>query len=225
VIELPPPFDRRPTRLQAKTGPIPPPFASPALQGSVSSRAPDRSPPPFTRLRTVQAAAAATYKVVVLSGHGQFNLNRLPTKNDLYFVVPEDVTIIFYAPPGAALENDVANAIEVGNFPSADKLELKHGDTTKTVGLPGAFPYTFGKGAKVLNFTLDPPGNLKVQAPDAKSGIQQVVLKKGERKTLAELVAEQKGSKVVIHWAACGAAHVLGMDLVFPYRGYYCRFK
>ena len=79
----------------------------------------------------------------VISGHGRFNENYLETSGRTkvaHFVVPQGVTITFYAPDGAALDNPVANLIEGGQTVSANQVELKMSDSNKRKPVPTPYP-------------------------------------------------------------------------------------
>lgn len=162
----------------------------------------------------------------VISGHGAFSVLQLQTekrKKLATFELPPRVSITFYAPDGAALENGVANRIEVGDYPAADELEMKMKDANKKAPLPGGYPRTFGPGEEVINYTLSAPSGLNV------IGGPNVVTVE-EPTSLYELVgaavlAIMKGGTAHLHWAACGSFYADAFDELFEWKGWYCRLK
>jgi hypothetical protein len=165
---------------------------------------------------------------LVLSGHGDFSAMYLETEGRrklATFPVPAGINITFYAPDGAALDNDVANLIEAGRYPVNADLELRQNDGSKIQPLSAEYPRTFVPNEGVLNYTLAPPARLAVVrglnvfTVDEKTSLYDLV-------AAAVLVGLRRGGTTHIHWAACGSfrAEQRWADL-FPYRGWYCRLK
>jgi hypothetical protein len=161
----------------------------------------------------------------VISGHGAFNANHLadhPTarrKKTGTFVVPNGMTVIMYAPHGAALDNAVANRVELGSPPSADELELKHSDGTKTKPMPAGYPFTFNGGQTVVDYTVSPPDRLKIE------GTPVTVTTPTPLRTLVDQA--KADMKTTVHYACCGAAHGVPPDFkdLFTDAGWHVRFK
>lgn len=162
----------------------------------------------------------------VISGHGRFNENKLashPTlrrKKKGTFEVPADMEVRMYAPPGAALDNAVANRIERGDPPPVDELELRHKDSaSKTLPMPTPYPYVFGAEAECVDYTVSPPDRLKVEGEPVTVSTPTA---------LRELVAQAKaGGHRTVHYACCGSSYAVSRDFqaLFTHSGYYVRFK
>ena len=155
---------------------------------------------------------------MVISGHGEFNETYLATtgrKKKATFEVPVGVTITFYAPYGAKLENSLANEIEKANaIGSADVvLGLIDGSTVKAVPTP--YPYVYGENSDVIDYTVKDPGELKVVA-----GAHTVKTPTPLRTIVAGLAAQGFDD---LHFACCGGGFSDSQDFrdLFPYRGYY----
>lgn len=168
-------------------------------------------------------------KSTVLSGHGRFGDNqRLPKYPDkprsrelkATFTVPEGVELVVYAPPGAWLENQVANLIESGTPPTADDLEMI-GPNNKRRPMPPGYPRTFHAGEEVINYKLMP-----LEAKHLAEGATSV-----ETGTLQEKVAELAATRedqdadappLTIHYACCGVGQssVPEIDRLFEHRNY-----
>ena len=117
----------------------------------------------------------------IVSGHGSMELAHLPFlgptssrgrgtgPRKTTFTVPDGMTITFYAPRGAALDNAVANRIERGDIPRRDELEMKFSDGSKVVPLPDDFGYpdVYTSGADAPNYTVGPPRGLKLEGKPA----------------------------------------------------------
>jgi Putative adhesin Stv domain len=162
-------------------------------------------------------------EVRVISGHGEFNVNYLEdgerrTKKPT-FVVPKNVTIWAYAPPGAALENDVANLIEEGRYPASDALEMKMKDTAKVVPLLSGYPRTFTAGQEMINYTVAPPGDLTIK------GRPVTVTAKESLKSLVDRLVGTV--PVTIHYACCSSSYTLNETYrgLLPHYGWYVRLK
>ncbi len=75
----------------------------------------------------------------VFSGHGSY----FPVNGTT--VVPEGTSITFYSEHGGTITNGLGNAIETGK------------------NVSDIFQRSFGPGSEIPNYTLHPPGNLKLQ--------------------------------------------------------------
>lgn len=158
----------------------------------------------------------------VISGHGAFNEHYLasagPKRSDgkkAKFVVPEGKTIVLYAPPGAALENQVANAIESGNYPSAEQVMLENNANYTRLDVPTPYPYVFTAGQEVINYTVTPPNKLKVVG-------NPTTVKSPT--SLFELISGIEG-EAIIHYACCSSAYSDKFKDLFDYRGFNVSFK
>ncbi len=157
---------------------------------------------------------------LVISGHGEFNKNfleavgrkKLPT-----FLVPKGVTIRVYAPPGAGLENDVANLIEQGRYPVRAQLVLEHKDTYRTTPLPADYPKEFRPGDQMINYTVGPPGELTIE------GAPVTVEKKTSLKSIIDPLSS--ATDRVVHFACCSSSYAVEEEyrLLLPNYGWYVR--
>jgi len=162
--------------------------------------------------------------VEVVSGHGSFNEHHLEVverrKKSATFKVPLGVTIVMYAPAGAALENDVANLIEKGTPPTLGDLVLKAGhSSSQTKPIPTPYPYRFTVGDDVINYTVSPPDRLNVM------GKPYIV---SSPKSLKKIVDELSGKgSITIHYACCSSAYSDSPTFapLFKFRGYYIDLK
>lgn len=159
----------------------------------------------------------------VISGHGEFNVNYLEggggRTKDPTFTVPEDVTIWVYAPPGAALENDVANKIEQGKYPATGALEMRMKDTAKVVPLPSDYPRAFTAGEEMINYTVGPPGDLTIKGAPVTVEAKE---------SLKDIVARLVGTvPLTIHFACCSSSYTLNEAYrkLLPNYGWYVRLK
>lgn len=207
-----------------------PPFPAPRAAGVSQPRVGASPPFPARRAASLQRASEekSVGKRLVLSGHGQYEpalLKRAGTKRNspviTHFEVPVGVSITFYAPHGAALDNPVANLIEQGQPPAADELELVN-ENSKKMSMPAGYPCRCGAGSVVPDYCLQPPGMLKVVEAD---GVVTVKVKTLLSAKALELL--KANGAVDLHWAACGAAHITDVALqeFFPWRGWYVRKK
>jgi hypothetical protein len=157
---------------------------------------------------------------VVISGHGEFNKNflevdrrkKLPT-----FTVPAGVTIRVYAPPGAGLENNVANLIEEGRYPIRAQLQLEHKDTYKTALLPADYPKSFHPGDEMINYTVAPVGDLKIK------GSPITVEEKTSLKSIVDPLSST--TERTVHFACCSSSYALEDEYrqLLPNYGWYVR--
>lgn len=102
---------------------------------------------------------------VVVSGHGRFNENHLAAqrrKKSPTFEVPPGMTVIMYAPPGAAMDDRVGHRIENADPPRADELELVD-PNSKVVPMPAGYPWRFTAGQQVIDYTVTPPDRLQIE--------------------------------------------------------------
>lgn len=162
---------------------------------------------------------------VVISGHGRFNEKHLaphPTQRRKLagtFTVPVGMTVIMYAPPGAYLDNAVANLVETGTPPALNALLLKQTDAQGTLPMPAGYPWTYTAGQEVIDYTVQPPEGLTLKG-------SPITVDKPT--PLRELVAKE-GSKghTTIHYACCssGYSDATSFRDLFPYKGYYVRLK
>lgn len=165
---------------------------------------------------------AAPSTEMVISGHGEYNEKYLETigrKKIPVFLMPSGMKITFYAPHGAALENDVANAIEEGNYPNKDEVEYlpKSGGRAKAV--PEPYPKVCKSGEEVINYTVAPPGKLTLK------GKPYTV---ADKTSLKDVVADLESQGYTdLHYACCGSAYTDNNSLKdkFPGYGYYVRMK
>lgn len=170
-----------------------------------------------------KAESAESVKHTVISGHGAFNENHLqsgPKRSDgkkAKFTVPEGITIIMYAPPGAALENLVANAVESGNYPTADEVMLENNVNYKRQEVPTPYPYVFNSGEEIINYTVSPPNKLKIVGnPTTVDGPT----------SLFDVISGIRGPAIV-HYACCSSAYPASerFKALFDYRGFNVCFK
>lgn len=159
----------------------------------------------------------------VVSGHGAINktmlLKHTPVEGTrrrgggTTFALPQGVHLVFYAPDGVLLEQQVANAVERGARPAIDDviLEVNGGSTTKPV--PKPYPIVLEPGQQAENYTVSPPIGLTVRG---------AAVTVDEPTLLSELVSRIAASGGgVVHFACClrqppGKAE---------YSGYYLRFR
>lgn len=122
-----------------------------------------------------------------------------------------------YAPNGAALDNAVANAIEQGNYPKAELLEMKQSDGSKVVPVPTPYPYIYGPGREAINYTVMPPDRLLL------AGNPIVV---DGAKSLFDIVSEIQ-EEVTVHYACCSAGFSDKVEFrdLFPDKGFHVRFQ
>lgn len=158
----------------------------------------------------------------VISGHGRFSEQHLESerrKKLVRFTVPDGVTIHVYAPDGAALENDVANLVEEGNPPGSGEVELVYGDTGETQDVSGGYPYRFGPGSEMVNYTIYPPDKL-ITKGEPKTYRQPTSLF-----TAVNELAEQGYTD--IHFACCSRSYAVkdAHREAMPWNGWYVRLK
>ena len=162
---------------------------------------------------------------VVISGHGRFNeeyLDDHPTerrKKSGTFAVPTGMTVVMYAPPGAYLDNAVANLIETGNPPAIGLLELKQVDSSRVQSMPSAYPWSYTAGQPVINYTVRPPEGLTIK------GTPITVETPTSLRVLVDNV--KTSGQVTVHYACCSSGYSDKRDFadLFPYKGYYARLK
>ncbi|MER6300783.1 putative adhesin [Kitasatospora sp. NPDC001539] len=165
----------------------------------------------------------------VISGHGRFGDNqRLPKNPDnprsralkATFTVPAGVELVVYAPPGAWLENEVANRVESGNPPTTDELELV-GDNNKRKPMPPDYPKTFRAGEEVINYKLMPldarhlaEGAVSVDAGTLRDKVQELLEAREDQ--------GEDAPPLTIHYACCGvgSSSVPEIDRLFVHRNY-----
>ncbi len=164
----------------------------------------------------------------VLSGHGRFGQNQLIPKNPNNprsralkptFTVPEGIEIVMYAPPGASLENTPAQAIEQGQPPTRDQLELVLNQQRQD--LPEDYPRTFRAGEELINYQV-----LPLQSEHLSEGAQTVDAPTTLQKKAEELAKQRRESgaegPLTLHYACCGAGHSDRKEDegLFPYKGW-----
>ena len=165
--------------------------------------------------------AAPTRKVI--SGHGRFNQEKLDTvgrKRLPVFPVPKGVTLTFYAPPGAALDNELANRIEQGEAVNADDVEMRLTDGTKIESVPEPYPYVFSATtSSPIDFTVNPPDGLTMK------GDPYTVAESSALRTIVSSL--QKDGFTDIHYACCGTGYSDSQAFrgLFPHSGWYVRLK
>jgi len=158
----------------------------------------------------------------VISGHGQFNEEKLDTvgrKRLAIFSVPKGMTLTFYAPAGAALDNELANRIELGEAVDETDVELIINGGTTTRSVPTPYPYVFSAAtASPIDFTVGPPTFPMKGDPYTVA----------ESRALRPIVSSlQQDGFTDIHYACCGTGYSdsLGFRDLFPARGWYVRLK
>jgi hypothetical protein len=159
----------------------------------------------------------------VISGHGAFNENYLQSGKKrsegkkAKFIVPDGITIVMYAPPGAALENQVANAVESGQYPGADQVMLENNSNYARLEVPQPYPYVFKSGEEIINYTVSPPNRLKIEG-------SPITVSKPQ--SLLDLVSGIQ-APAIIHYACCSSAYPNSERFrgLFDYRGYNVCFK
>ncbi|MFI5958960.1 putative adhesin [Cryptosporangium sp. NPDC051539] len=188
-----------------------------------------QAPPPATLVPPQTPPTAAFGHVV--SGHGTFvesNLNPLPGKRvkDPKFDIPANVTLVFYAPQGAYLDNQVGNRIEAENPPTQAELILERLGTKTLRDLPGPYPYSFGSNRqdpekRAVDYTVRPPGNLSV-GPSAYTVTQSTALHE-----LLSLLPVPAVGGTTVHYACCGSG--TGASEIWkgslPWAGWYVRLR
>ena len=158
---------------------------------------------------------------IVISGHGRFNEEHLATagrKKLGTFKIPAGVTLTVYAPAGAALDNALAQKVELGAVVTAEMVELKQSDAAKIQEIPGdAYPYVLKEGDDMIDYTVTPPEGL----PTLGAPVTVTV------PTPLRLLVEKYKGEGDIHYACCGAGFSDSPSLrdLFPYRGWYARLK
>lgn len=158
----------------------------------------------------------------VISGHGRFSEEHLEAerrKKLVRFPVPDGVTLHVYAPDGASLENDLANRVEEGDLPAADEVELVQGDTKKKAAVPGSYPYRFGPGSQMVNYTIYPPDKLIIKgAPKTYAEPTSLF------NAVTELAAE---GYTDIHFACCSRSFAVkdAHREAMPWYGWYVQEK
>ena len=176
---------------------------------------------PAAGCRVIQRAEGPTERNQTVSGHGRFEENFLATvgrKKLTHFTVPEGVTVVLYAPPGATLDNPVANLIEQGKYPTAEQVVLKKQDGSGQKEVPTPYPYVFKKGDKVINYSVSPPNRLKIE------GEPFTVSEKTSLKDIVE--AQQAKGYTTIHFACCCAGSAaLGHRDMFDAMGWYVTLR
>jgi hypothetical protein len=162
----------------------------------------------------------------VISGHGEFNENYLDVerrKKKASFEVPAGVTITFYAPYGAKLENCLANEIEKGTPISSADVEMRANDAPTVTAVPTPYPYVYGGnstlGKNVIDYTVKEPGHLKVEAG------AHTVTKPTPLRTIVEDLVGQGFTD--LHFACCGGGFSDSKEFkdLFPHSGYYVGLK
>ena len=198
-----------------------------AVVRALASRAPSVQRAPSDTAQDQEQEQAQN--LTVLSGHGRFGDNqRLPRNPDnprsralkATFTVPEGIELVVYAPPGAWLENEVANRVETGAPPSADDLEMV-GPNNKRKPMPPGYPKTFGAGEEVINYKLMPleARHLAEGATSVEGGTLQAKVKE-----LADARENQEDDAppLTVHYACCGvgASSIPEIDQLFVHRNY-----
>jgi RHS repeat-associated protein len=118
-------------------------------------------------------ALDAGKNVTVFSGHGSWEPLRPETK-----LVPEGTTLYVYVEKGAAISNDLGQAIE--------SLQVR----------PGVYRRAYHAGEPIPSFNLHAPGNLDILH-------NQWVITTSVKKPLSELLVPNMGE---VHWAACASS-------------------
>jgi hypothetical protein len=165
----------------------------------------------------------------VLSGHGRFGDQQLlPANPDNprsrartpMFRVPEGIELVVYTPPGASLENQVANVIESGGNPTTDELELVN-DNNKRKPMPANYPRTFTAGQEVINFRVTPMEGRHL-APGAVSVTPGALRDKVHELAEAHQAAGPAAQPLVVHFACCGlgGSNNAQIDSLFEHRGW-----
>ena len=180
----------------------------------------------------IQRASQGTpkkFKTEVIGGHGRFNDKNLKTppgrsrKKLGTFVVPANAMVVMYAPPGASLDDRVGVLIENGQVP--DKSEVEMVLPSKKVENLNNWPYFFGPGMKVIDYTVSYGDGLNLQ-----SGTHTVA--KGKKgRLLSDMVEEiavaAYPGNVKIDYACCSAGYSdsKAFSGMFKYKGAYIRLK
>jgi hypothetical protein len=175
---------------------------------------------PAAGYRVIQRAEALAERKRVVSGHGRFDENFLATegrKKLPYFIVPEGVTVVLYAPSGATLDNPVANMIEQGNYPTAEQVVLKKQDSSGEKEVPKPYPYVFRTGDEVINYSVGPPNRLKIE------GDAYCVSKKTSLKDIVE--DHHRQGYTTIHFACCCAGSAAAHRDLFDMMGWYVTLR
>ncbi|MGY4644762.1 putative adhesin [Cellulomonas sp. URHB0016] len=164
---------------------------------------PARTPWDETQMAWLQKTFHQVYGTVI-SGHGALNrqmLAKQPAEGTrrravgTTFTVPQGVHLFFYLPDGALLEQRVANAIELGNPPSAGDVHLLQNGGSVKKPVPDPFPEVVGPGEQAENYTVSPPLNLTVR------GGAVTVAENTLLSTLLERIARAGGG--IVHFACC----------------------
>jgi len=158
-----------------------------------------------------------------ISGHGVFNEDSPATerrKKIPTFTVSKGVTIITYAPPGAGLDNAVANLVEAFDPPAAGDVELVMiDDSRQKKQMPPGYPYRYAADSRMIDYTVKPLGNLRtVDNP------YSVTASTPLRTVVADLAG---AGYTALHYACCGTSRTENEDFkrLMPYHGYYVRLK
>jgi hypothetical protein len=165
----------------------------------------------------------------VLSGHGRFGDNQLLPANPgsrrsravkATFTLPAGVELVIYAPPGAWLENEVANRIESGDPPGQDELAMVN-PYNRQEPMPPAYPRTFRAGEEVINYKLTPLAEQHL-APGAVSVGPGTLQEKVHELAEAHQRQGPTDQPLTIHYACCGvgSSNRPEIDRIFEYRNY-----
>ncbi|MBU6954546.1 putative adhesin [Hahella sp. HN01] len=158
---------------------------------------------------------------IVISGHGTFNEKYLATagrKKIPTFPIPPGVTLICYAPPGAALDNPLAQKVEVEAVVDISMVELKQRDSSTVKPMPGdEYPFELTEGNEMIDFTVMPPDGLALLGSPVTVTVP----------TPLRVLVEQHKDEGTIHYACCGTgfSDSPSMRDLFPFRGWYARLK
>ncbi|MBO9553456.1 putative adhesin [Cellulomonas sp.] len=211
------------TRVDLGGGPVPGSAEEDTVtfQHAVAAHYPSRGPSVFATLHDAFSALPArsewderqmtwlrtTFHQVygtVISGHGAINRQMLAKQpvegtrrrgGGTTFKVPDGVHLVFYLPDGALLEQRVANAIELGNPPSAGDVHLLQNGGTVTKPVPQPYPEVVGPGEEAENYTVSPPLGLTVRG--GAITVQENTL----LSVLVTQIAARGGG--VVHFACC----------------------
>jgi Domain of unknown function (DUF4157) len=143
-----------------------------------------------------------------IGGHGGFEERNLLAKEgtrgkETHYKLPPGVEVVMYAPDGAWLDNPVANAIEIGSPLANDEVVLESNQSPYYRNMPAEYPKTFTAGESIINYTIKPPDNLKIE------GEQTILV---EQAMLLSAVIEQhkpsSGKTMKFHIAVCAVGGV-----------------